>query len=389
MRSWLPGLLALACISGFVAATCGQTRVTGSRTGAVLDRPSSRGASLQLGGRFTRARRGLQTPQRQVSMFGQDAFQFSRTYQNRGRGAAAQSRLPRSLAIAQTGLRMPLGAPRGATLSWTGYRTGAASIVPGMVPVLSVAPPTMDHRGRRLPTVDAHLYTPDRHQTRFHRLVGLNATPEGPATPAFDNLTDELIEHNERRVQRAEQRALFEFEQGTVEARDPETGRFPNCRECPLHLDRARELLQIARDMTPDEHIPSLLLAHDALERERPSLATYYLVEAYRREPTLFAEDDGDESARNVHRYYGDVDDDGRSAIVAAQMRRYVRLGDLNSSEPSAWLLSAYCAWQLGDMTRAATAADRVLELGRGAEDIERMAPVLSMALELQQQTRR
>jgi hypothetical protein len=76
------------------------------------------------------------------------------------------------------------------------------------------------------------------------------------------------------------------------------------------------------------------------------------------RDPNMIAD------AEPIDAYFGDVDRESEQSIyLAKQMRRYSRIGDLNSGAASAQLLSAYCYWRLGDMTRAREYAARAEEM--------------------------
>lgn len=97
------------------------------------------------------------------------------------------------------------------------------------------------------------------------------------------------------------------------------------------------------------------------------------LLRAWERKPDLLAD------PRDIDPYFGDSDEQRtRSQFLETQMRRYVRIGELNPGSPVAHLLEAYCAWRLGDEPRARAAAKRAEETAHLAPD--RMEMVLGLA---------
>jgi hypothetical protein len=123
---------------------------------------------------------------------------------------------------------------------------------------------------------------------------------------------------------------------------------------------------------------PCLLLALTALERDHTKGAIHNLVTLAMRAPESFRE--GEKPAS----FYGDYDEKtGRSAHLDGLMRMYLQLPDRDSPELAT--LEAFCAWCLGDSTRARDAldkADRLLDAkGEERGDIGRVISALRYAL--------
>ena len=177
-------------------------------------------------------------------------------------------------------------------------------------------------------------------------------------------------------MRQAERDGLDLFKKATIERRDPRTKRYPNCRDCATNLDQATRLLSLVRDLDEEAYLPTLLMAHAALDEERPIVALVYLLDAFRRNPDLFSADPG-----SINQYFGDVADGSRrSAMLEAQMRQYVRTGELNPKSPEGQLLSAYCGWRIGDVERAREAARLAAELAPAAGEPELVARMTNFA---------
>jgi hypothetical protein len=275
---------------------------------------------------------------------------------------------------------MEFAAPGGRTLSANLPGAASAYQLSGLTGAMSLGRALPGRRWGAMPSISAHLYTPSADPTRFEMLMGLQPRPEPPAPSerTIRSIADELVTQTLDVVKQARENGIALFKQATVERRDPRTGRYPNCRACGDLLFQAVGELKMVRDLDEASHEPLLLLTHLCLEQERPMLASVYLLEAYERHPDLFS---GDPAA--MHAYFGDLDeDDGTSAVLEAQLRRYVQIGSLNQNSPNARLLEAYCAWRLGDRARAVDAARAAIEILRSQPDVEadRLAVALNFA---------
>jgi len=266
----------------------------------------------------------------------------------------------RVLGVSQLGLFRNLAGPSGEPFSSFKDRTGEVASLSGLSQAMSLRVPVPYIGAGGLPTLNAFQYTPRPATTSFEDFFGLSPapTPQPPDwKPAIPSVAAELDRRTVDRGKRAEQEGVVLFKAGTVETRDARTGRFLTCRDCEESLFQAKQKLLFARDIIGTSYWPCVLLAHIALEEERPTLALAYLIEALERNPQLFIEDPA-----QLHQYFGDAQGGGRSAVLEAQLRRYVRIGELNPRSPHAYALGAYCAWRLGDATR-------LREMLRGASE--------------------
>jgi hypothetical protein len=330
-----------------------------ARRGSSVSHPSQNAASTSLGGRYTRstATAPLNATRADVATLGRNEFQFSR-----GRTGSRSPALP----VARVGLYRPLAIPQGQSLSNTLYRTGDLSLMAGVGAARSLNVPAQIYRNQ-LPSIRAHQFTPRATPTRFHELTGLQPIWVAPPPPdePFEPIAVQLDARTDKRGERALAEGIALFESATVEMRDPRTGRYPNCRDCPARLAEASRALQLAREIDEDASLASLLMVHIALEQERPTLAAVYLLEAYERDPDMLTEDPA-----ALHQYFGDVSESGTSTLLRRQMQRYQRLGELNAGAVSAHLLGAYCAWRLGDTQRTLEVVDLAEELMRGDDEV-------------------
>jgi hypothetical protein len=242
-------------------------------------------------------------------------------------------------------------------------RTSEIGMITGLTASQNLELPRPGAPAGYVPGLSACEYTPRRETTRFQDILGL--TPSGPAPdePLLGTTAERLNRHTDELAAQAESAALALFKQATAEMRDVRTGRFENCTDCPDRMARAVQRLTMVSDLTPDSGLPLLLMAHVALEQERPLQAVAKLVEALRRERDLLSR-----ATDGFAGYFGDADTaGGKSEFLEAQMRRYVHIGEYNPNSPVAQALQAYCAWRLGDRDAARAALSQVELLVRSS----------------------
>ncbi len=248
-------------------------------------------------------------------------------------------------------------------------RTGRASVLSGalMQQQIARAPAVFGYRGR-LPALDGHLYVAHAPTTPFQEYFGLLPSRE-PVQGEPVPLPAERIESRlQRRLNVVTAEAFEFFHQATVEARDVDArtgvGNYPNCADCVQNLSHASRRLIMLRDLDDQNHLPPLLLTHVFLEQDRPLAASGFLIDAFKRNPDLL------DDARAIRKYFGDADEHAETSLyLSEQMRRFVRIGELNPKSPPAQLLEAYCAFQLGDTARARRAAERAIDAAQGADE--------------------
>ena len=329
---------------------------------SLVSRPGTRGASTLIGGAYTSSSQVqmLAATRRDVNLLGQDRFLYMRP---RGGHGGSSALLP----VSQAGLFSPLSGPRGLSLSAMMDRSGDAALISGLAARLNLRLPIPTRGAGGLPALNAFVYTPRPKTSAFERFFDLNpqTAPDAGNQPAIRTIAEELEKQTDETVERALRDGLTLFKAATIERRDALLGQYPNCRDCADDLFRAQQKLQLVRDLDHDSALSCLLLAHVALEQERPTLASSYLIEAYGRDPELLSV-----NAAAIDEYFGDAaENGGHSAVLEAQMRRYVQLGEFNSHSVMAQLQSAYCAWRLSDPARAAAFAQQAETLARAAAE--------------------
>ena len=352
-------------VAGLLATTVHAQ--TYSRSGeALLSRPTERSPSQLIGGRYTTGSyRSLQAPRRDVAVLGENRFQFSRPQRN-----PRSQNLRQVLPVSQQGFFSPLGPPGGLPLSTFADRTGEIAMISGLAAATNLYRGLPGYRGG-LPALDTFKYSPKLDQTPFERYFGLTPVTREDALPppAVDttvmpamygaieptSYAAALESQIQRRVAAAAEAGLEAFRRGSREARDPTTGRHPSCATCEQDLYHALQRLTLVREMDRSNYVAPLLMAHISLERERPTQAIVYLVNAFDRNRQLLAEGPGFLDA-----YFGDAEaGGGRSRVLQTQLRRYLRIGELNPGSADALALEAYCAWALGDRGRTRDACER------------------------------
>ncbi len=324
-------------------------------TQELISRRNTSGSSSVVGGGATATgrARSLQATTRRMSLLGRDDFEYMR-----GTRTAEGGQM---LGMGQVGLHNTLSASGGAPLSAFQNRTGELMSLSGLSAAKSLQLPLPGVGAGGLPTLGAAEYTPRPKTTPFEDYFGLTPVPpvQPPGwQPAFKSVVAEMERQNAERWRADEREGIALFKAATAEARDPRTGRYPNCRDCELSLLKAKQKLTMARDLGGQTALPCILLTHITLQEERPTLAIVYLREAFERDPNLFSED-----AAALNQYFGDAREGGRSGALDLDMRRYLRTGDSNPRAAEAHVLSAYCAWRLGDTMRLRDEAQKGIDL--------------------------
>jgi hypothetical protein len=361
-RLWrLGGLLLFIGAGGSVAHAQYARTLEG-----LVNRPTRNAPSETVGGRFTRS--GTQplesTRGANVSMFGQRPLP-SRAGMNRyDYGQAAD--------LTDVGVQSDLQRLWGPTyfdfLSRAmRNRSGEISSISGLNRAVSINLPLPGQPIGGLPALSACAYTPRPATNRFEDLLGLQPAEPEQTLRMAPSLAERLDLRSDEAAVRAAAEGAALFKQGTREAADPQTGEYRECPECPAALGHAVQVLRMANDLDQAAGLPSLLVVHAALAQERPLAAASALLKALHREPNLLAG-----RGRTLDPYFGDVERDGqRSALLTAQMRRFARLGEFNTTSPVAFALQAYCAWRLGDASSVRASLSKLDELLPGVDEAE------------------
>ncbi|HQL54925.1 MAG TPA: hypothetical protein PLQ87_09475, partial [Phycisphaerae bacterium] len=262
------------------------------------------------------------------------------------------------LPTAGVGLRATLGMPRRTYYDLFMSQFDRIGTISGLNAARSLQLPLPGVPIGYVPALSASRYTPRAPATRFENLLGLTPVPTEPAVPLTTTVAERLEQRTAERAAQAEREGIALFKQATVDMRHPETLRFERCTDCNENLVRAMQRLRMASELDRQTAVPLLLMAHLALEQERPLQAVDDLLAALRRAQSVFTGAPGEFDA-----YFGDASATGRSAFLEMQMRRYARIAELNPGSPSAQALQAYCAWRLGDSGAAQLALGQVEQL--------------------------
>lgn len=342
----------------------------------MVSRPSTRGPSQALGGRFTQSdTQAIGDSSRGISLLGQQS--------GMGMQQRRVSEHARVLSSVTVGLQSAASMYTVSSMTGLG-RMGQSDIARlsgvGQLTRLDLPLPGVAHG--YLPRVDAHEFTPaPEGQTRFHELFGLQPTRKLTAVELDElpKMADVLMERVDRRVAAAQEEGVELFREATVETRDPTTGQYLNCPDCAERLTRALNRLELVCVLDNDAVVPNLLVAHGQLEQDRPDRAVVSLLDAYMADPDKFLE-----AIPSLDQYFGDGDEAGdRSPFLEMQMVRYLRIGDANPGSVNAKLLEAYCARQLGDTVRARLAATEAERYVR--ESVISDGRILALARALQE----
>jgi hypothetical protein len=332
----------------------------------LIRRPSAEAPSTGVGGLFTReAVRPLELARGSAaSLFGQRRFTT--------RANLRDYRFNRTVGYSQLGFQEDMEAPArnsflNAMMGATRDRGAAVAVISGLNQATSLNLPLPGVPIGLVPALSACAYTPRAESNRFQDLTGLAPPRPEEAAQLLPTTAERLEARTSDVATWAERDGLSLFKLGTREVRDAQTGQFQKFPDCADKLGRAVQRLRMAIDLNPNAALPALLVAHAALEQERPLLAANELLTALRRDPNLLSGAGG-----ALDRYFGDVaGEGGRSAFLAAQMRRYARLGEFNPNSAPAYVLEAYCTWRLGDVGPARAALARLDELAPGMEKAE------------------
>lgn len=209
----------------------------------------------------------------------------------------------------------------------------------------------------------------------FHQFFGMvPAEPEQPraATPIpYAVLTMAVEQQTESKLVGMQEQALALFSEVTTGSVVIE--------EQAEDFRRIIALLNIVRSLDAQATVPCRLLCHATLEEGRFKQAMNNLITAVRRDPAVLRD------GPNIASFFGDFDpQSGRSANLDEQMRQHVRPSEGDDSIDS-FVLQAYCAWVLGDKTRARLALERAAEAieqrKSGSIHVDRVIHALRYAL--------
>lgn len=343
---WVGGIVGLLATVPGALAQAQRARTLDN----LIRRPADEGPSASLGGYFTRSplaplsatRRGTN-----VALLGQPQLP--------SRSDVGHAGNPGLLQTAQLGLRTTMGLPQRVFYAdLFANRDRQFGMISGLDAAQSLQLPLPGVPIGYVPALSASRYTPRAPATRFEKLMGLTPV-EPPAVPLTSTMAERLEQRTAERAMQAERDGIAFFKRATVDVRNPETGRFERCPECNDSLIRAVQQLQLASELNSQTAVPLLLMAHVALEQERPLQAVDDLLGALRRTHAVFT---GAEGAFAT--YFGDATGEGRSAFLETQMRRYAQIAQYNPDSPTAQALQAYCAWRLGDWGAARLALTQV-----------------------------
>ena len=363
-RAWL------ACSAGLWLVVClpetlAQNYVKPIDDTLRISRPGSRGPSETIGGEFTRASPLDMTRRKDVSLLGQTEFN-SRARERRG---SLGSMMPASrLGLLETPLGLGLtnaGAMSSpSAVAWK--RNADASMISGLSAAQSLQLDLPGENPNQLPALNAGFYTPRPETTRVQELLGLAPAPaeSGKLAVVPDTMASRLDALTTARLQDTLREALDLYRAATVEARDVRTERYETCVTCADKLVRAMQQLSMVTILDSQSYLAPLLVAHAALEQERPRQAIDQLLEAFRRQPDFLL---NESAAAPFDRYFGDAQTAGaHSNYLAVQMRRYQRVGEAADCSARQKALEAYCLWRLGERTAA---RDMLAQIEKAAAD--------------------
>lgn len=347
---WVGGALGVLATVPGASAQAQRARTLDN----LIRRPADEGPSTSLGGYFTRSPLApLSATRREssVALLGQPRLP--------SRGDLNSTANQGLLQTARLGLRATMGMPqRTFYADLFANRDQQFGMITGLDAARSLQLPLPGVPIGYVPALSASRYTPRAPATRFENLLGLTPVPTEPAVPLTTTVAERLEQRTAERAAQAEREGIALFKQATVDMRHPETLRFERCTDCNENLVRAMQRLRMASELDRQAAVPLLLMAHLALEQERPLQAVDDLLAALRRAQSVFTGAPGEFDA-----YFGDASATGRSAFLEMQMRRYARIAELNPGSPSAQALQAYCAWRLGDSGAAQLALGQVEQL--------------------------
>lgn len=344
----MPGGWWLAVGVGFWLAAGSEARAQGRIPRARINRPSSNSASQRLGllgGLYTRGNRSVL---RTTSSTGpgrptQGVFRPFRFRMGTGNMRLPALARPGTSSAQNMRIRTPFAMIRGQRAS-----TGRIAGVSGLNTATRLDVPIGGWVSRDVIRLNIRTpaYARPSEQTEFQALIGLRPPPPpvARASRKIESLGLALKQETERRLKTTFERAADAFKAGTA----------AECEDRAQKIGRALRLFYVVRDIDLEGFIAPLLIAHTALEREQTTFAARSIIQAVRRHPMLFRE------GFDVGQYYGDRE------RLEDQMRLYVRSGERNPKSVEAHVLSAYCAWVLGDAGRARAALAEAERVSRG-----------------------
>lgn len=192
--------------------------------------------------------------------------------------------------------------------------------------------------GPMTPPMTRGMRAPDYEGSLFRQHFGLAASEE-PVGAGEPMSMAEHLEASNARATRADERAALEyFKRGTT-PKEPKRTDF---------LAAADRKLRAVRDADRAAYIPSLLLAHIALERRQYVSAVRFLDEALQRNPNLFI----DLTQDDIFGYFG-----AREALELT-IRANSRVGENNPQIAGTFGLQAYCQWLGNDVSAIKGAFD-------------------------------
>lgn len=327
-----------ACLLAAVLAPAARAQYARTLENLV-SRPSTRGPSATVGGRFTSSSSSLQMTHRGVSTLGTQQFEF------RSRADGKGQYIPMSW----TGITNP----RSLRTSNTFFGQGSdATRISGLSAAQNLALPVPGIPIGYVPAINAYAYSPQADTSRFQKILGLVPAESSDSGPPIDLVADRMNARLAVQISAVEQHGLEAFKRGTVETRNVD-GQFQECTDCTEQLAIAAQYFRQAGDLETTAARPLVLAAHTALDQERPMRAVNLLLRAYQRSsaegPTAFFE-----SFHSLDSYFGDVQEEGASSeVLRQQLLRFSKIRGLNPESAEAAALTAYCAWQLEEWWEA------------------------------------
>ena len=175
---------------------------------------------------------------------------------------------------------------------------------------------------------------------------------EAPVGSTFATLMEQ--EH-ERTLDELAARAEQAFRFGTSPLREDQADQ----------LAKAVSLLTSLRDLDRKAYLPSLLLAHAAMERGEPESMLFNIFSLIERFPGVFG------TPSTAASFFGD------KTLLEAHARRFLRFGDSSSSTPRGYVIQAFAAWTLGDLARMREALNNIDKLQAGQTPDPKVAKFL------------
>jgi len=225
-----------------------------------------------------------------------------------------------------------------------------------------------------LPWSELPVLPPQPAGGRFHQAFGLRPAERKPA--ASEAVPSERLWSG---VESATKRGVSETQEQAFELYREATSAAAQTPEHHQKIRRAERLLASACALDAEAHVPHLLMAHAALDQGHRSVALQHLIVATARRPEILRE------RPDLASHFGDFQTaTGRSPYLEAQMRQVLQQA---TSEMTAdgHVLSAYCAWALGEAQRARAALDKADELlvrgKRASRGLDQLIHALRYAL--------